>query len=110
MHCARDGLLLDTPHSLVMSRYMMLRSKTSAANGSVEPGVGYYKLLFRGCHPTRVGRLKKLTCVSQFQLNDGQQPGRRPIDTIDTCGRCNRNSHLDKLDAGDDTAKATDTV
>jgi hypothetical protein len=56
---------------------MMLRSKTSAANGSVEPGVGYYKLLFRGFHPTRLGRLKKLTCVSQCQLNDGQQPGRR---------------------------------
>jgi hypothetical protein len=38
--------------------------------------VGYYKLLFRGFRPVRLGRLKKLTRVSECQLHDDQQLGR----------------------------------
>jgi hypothetical protein len=78
--------------------------------------VGYYKLLFRGFRPARLS-LEEVD-VRQCQLHDGQQGGGfsycnvaiAATDTINTCGRCNRNSHLDKMDAGDDTAKATDTV
>jgi hypothetical protein len=80
--------------------------------------VGYYKLLFRGFRPARLGRLKKLTSVSVSYMTVNNRGGGfsyrnvaiAAIDTIDTCGRCSWNSHLDKLDAGDDTAKATDTV
>jgi hypothetical protein len=32
------------------------------------------------------------------------------IDTIVKLRRCNQNSHFHELDAGDDTAEATDTV
>jgi hypothetical protein len=32
------------------------------------------------------------------------------IDTIDTLGHCNQNTHFDELDAGDDTVKVTDSI
>jgi hypothetical protein len=89
------------------------RSRSDVSTGAVEPGVGYYKLLFRGFRPARLGRLKKLTCVSQCQLHDGQQPGREASVTVTWPSRrltqstradaAIRNSHLHKLDAGDDT-------
>jgi hypothetical protein len=49
--------------------------------------VEYYTLLFRGFRPARLGRLKKLTCVSQCQLHDGQQLGREASITITSPSR-----------------------